>query len=615
MPKNRVDRRPLSTPISFLALLLVVVSLAGCAIDPARDEARLLAPVAGESLRQADALAAQGQSGAAADAYLDIAKKATPPARDQLRLKAARAYLSAGNTRRAQQTIGEVSRPALTLGQREQLLLIEADLALLDGRPKDAIARLQAMQVQTLPKNLKIQRLGTLASAQRLANEPVAAAESLIALDRLLDNEDARLLNQVSLITTLSALSSDKLRDLARSGSGAMKGWAEIALMARSAGADPATFQTRYRQEQSKRLGHPAHPGLAEAYIKVLSGGYAAGDRLTVMLPRGGRFAGAATSVKDGIEAASRADTSGNRPALEVVDSTHTERARAIHAKAVEAGADYVVGPLEKESVDSLAAGPALAVPTLALNQTTRDNQAAANLFQFSLSPENEAAEVANKAASMGLKRAAVLYPEGPWGARLASAFRNQWRRLGGTLEAESVYNPTARSFAKTVTGLLGDTTADVLFLVATNELAQRLYPQIRQTSSSLTVMSTSHVYSGVFDPARDRVLAGLYFVDIPWMLDSSGEGALSRRRLSGSSFTVANPLARLYAMGIDAYRIAPRLPALAKSPGAFYPGQTGGLSIDSLGRIQRQLALGRFGETSVLEAGGPSDTASAETR
>ncbi len=603
----------MSTPITVIALL-VAVSLAGCAIDPVRDEARLLAPVAGEPLRQADALAAQGQADAAAKAYLDIAKGATPPAREQLQLKAARAFLAAGDTRQAQQTVGEVSRPALTIGQRERLLLIEADLALLDRRPKDAIARLRAMQVQTLPKDLKIQRLGTLAAAQRLANDPVASAESLSALDRLLDNEDARLLNQVSLITTLSALSSEELRTLARGGSGTLKGWAEIALLAHDAGADPATFLTRYRQEHSKRLGHPAHPRLAEAYVEILSGGYASGDSVTVMLPRGGRFAGAATSVKEGIEVASRADNSGNRPALDFIDSGQTARARALYAKAVEAGADYVIGPLEKESVDSLAAGPALAVPTLALNQTTRDSQPAANLFQFSLSPENEAAEVANKAAAMGLKRAAVLYPEGPWGARLAGAFRNQWRRLGGTLEAEAVYNPTARTFEKTPTTLLGDSQADVLFLVATNELAHKLYPQIRLSRSSVTVMSTSHVYSGVFDPARDRVLAGLYFVDIPWMLNSRAEGALSRRRLSGSSFEVANPLARLYAMGIDAYRIAPRLPALAKSPGAFYPGQTGGLSVDSLGRIQRQLALGRFGETGVLEAGERSDTPASET-
>jgi outer membrane PBP1 activator LpoA protein len=594
--------------------LLVALSLTGCAIDPARDEARLLAPVAGKPLSQADALAAQGQADAAARAYLDIAKGATPPAREQLQLKAARAFLSAGDTLQAQQTIGEISRPALTSGQREQLLLIEADLALLDGRPKDAIARLQAVQVQTLPKDLKIQRLGTLAAAQRLANDPVASAESLIALDRLLDNEDERLLNQVSLVTTLSTMSSDELRTLARGSSGAMKGWAEIALLAHDAGADPATFQTRYRQEHSKRLGHPAHPRLAETYVKILSGGYAAGDSVSVMLPRGGRFAGAATSVKEGIEAASRADSSGNRPTLDFIDSSQTARTRTLHAKALEAGADYVIGPLEKESVDSLAAGPALAVPTLALNQTTRDNQPAANLFQFSLSPENEAAEVADKAAAMGLKRAAVLYPQGPWGARLASAFRNQWRRLGGTLEAEGVYNPTARSFEKTVTTLLGDSQADVVFLVATGELARKIYPQIRLSTSSATVMSTSHVYSGVFDQDRDRVLSGLYFVDIPWMLNSRGEGALSRRRLSGSSFEVANPLARLYAMGIDAYRIAPRLPALAKSPGAFYPGQTGGLSIDSLGRIQRQLALGRFGETGVLEAGETSDKPPSDT-
>jgi uncharacterized protein len=49
----------------------------------------------------------------------------------------------------------------------------------------------------------------------------------------------------------------------------------------------------------------------------------------------------------------------------------------------------------------------------------------------------------------------------------------------------------------------------------------------------------------------------------------------------------------------------------MAKSPGGYYPGQTGGLSIDSLGRIQRQLMLGRFNETGVTEAGELSDRAS----
>lgn len=609
MLKNRVDRRHLPRSILLPCLLVVAALAAGCATRPAQEETRLLAPVAGEPLRQADRLAAQGQATEAAKSYLDIAAGAASPAREQLQLKAARAYLTAGDTQQAQQVVGQVSRPRLTTEQREQLLLIEADLALLSGRPRDAMARLQAMQYQTLPKTLQIQRLGTLAAAQRLSNESVAAAESLIELDRLLDDENERLLTQVSLIYTLSALSSDQLKDLSRSGRGAMKGWAEIALLARSAGADPVIFQRRYREEHAKRFMHPARPELAQAYIKSLTGGYSTGDSITVILPGTGRFAGAAESIRDGIEAASGTDSSGQRPTLRVVDSgSDSERARAIHAKAVKDGAEYVIGPLEKESVDSLAAGPPLAVPTLALNQTTRDSQAAANLYQFSLSPENEAAEAATKAMSMGLKRATVLYPEGAWGERLAGAFRDQWRRLGGTLVSESRYNPTSTSFKKTVDALLGNANADVLFLVATNDLANKLYPQIRLASSPLTVISTSHVYTGVFDPTRDKALDGLYFVDIPWMLDGTGDGPLSRRRLSSSSFEVANPLARLYAMGIDAYRIAPRLPALAKNPGAHYPGQTGGLSIDPLGRIQRQLALGRFGETGVLEAGAVSD-------
>jgi hypothetical protein len=527
-------------------------------------------------------------------------------------LKAVRAYLSVGDTQQARQVISQIARQHLTLGQREQLLLIEADLALLDGRPREAIARLESMQPATLPTALKIQRLGTLAAAQRLANEPIAAAQTLITLDRLLADEDERLLNQVSLVSSLSTLDDQTLQDLARNGKGGIASWAAIALVARTAGGDPAQFQTRYRQEIAGKGG--AHPRLAEAYAEMLSGGYAAGERLAILLPSGGRFGAAATAVQDGIQAARRLDTSGQPPAIQLLDSGNPERVRDIHARAIKEGATHVIGPLQKEAVDRLATGPALAVPTLALNQTTQETRGAANLFQFSLSPENEAAEAASKAAAMGRKRALILYPAGAWGERLASAFRDQWQRLGGQIAGQSVYDPTARRHDKTLSKLLEGAKADVLFLVATQEMAYRIYPQVSLVDSSLTVIATSHVYSGAFQAAQDKVLAGLYFVDIPWMLDTEGEGPLSRRRLSGSSFAMANPLARLYAMGIDAYRIAPRLTDLARSPGAYYPGQTGGLSVDPLGRIQRQLALARFTESGVERVEDTGDQAPKKT-
>ncbi len=602
MPKNRVTHDRLST-LAWLTPLLLVLGLSGCATSPALDESKVLATVPGAELTQATALEAQGKAMEAARLYLDLAVKARPPARAQLQLKAVDAYLSAGQTAPARQTLDAIPSQELTATQREMLLLAQADLALLTGRPQDATRFLGRMEVQSLPRDLKARRLGTLASAQRLANSPLDAAKTLSDLDRLLEQNDQRLVNQVSLLSTLNTLPQAELQKLTRTGSWAMRGWAEIALLTRQAGADPSQLEIRYRQWQRGRSGHPALPELARAYSRNLSGGYQSGDRVTVMLPRSGRFAAAARAVREGIEAASRVDTGTPRPRLEFADSTNAGRVGAIHARAIKDGAHYVIGPLEKPAVDALASERTLKVPTLALNESTRAERRTDNLFQFSLSPENEAAEVANKAFARGLKRALLLYPEGAWGNRLASAFRQQWLSLGGTLAGQSSFNPAVASYDQTVQKLLGGAPADLLFLVATADMARKIHPVIRNASTRpLTVISTSHVYVGDFDPKRDAGLVGLYFVDIPWMFDVGGDGPLSRRRLSNS----ADPLARLHAMGVDAYRLAPRLTNLAKNPGAYYPGQTGGLSINSLGRIQRQLELGRFTETGPQLADAP---------
>ncbi len=608
MPQNRTTCRPLVTA-TFLPSLGLMLLLSGCATDPTLKESALLAQVPSTELNRASALEAQGEAAAASEIYLELASQARPPARAQLQLKAARNYLSTGQTAPARKAIDAVSARELTATQQELLLLAKADLALLTGRPKDAIGFLERMQPRTLPRDLRAQRLGTLASAQRLATSPVAAAETLLELDRLLERQDERLVNQVSLISTLSLLSPSELQNLARGGGG-MSGWAEVALLTQRFGADPNQLETAYRGWRQRHLGHRALPGLARAYTATLSGGYASGDALMVMLPRGGRFATAAKVVRSGIEAASRADQAGQRPRLSFADSSGASRTRTLHARAAREGTDYVIGPLLKSAVDDLVAGGVLRIPTLALNEATRADKRAENLYQFSLSPENEATEVANQAAAMGLNRALLLYPEGEWGDRLASAFRRQWRNSNGVLVGQARFNPTGGGHTQTLERLLASGDADMLFLVATADLARRLYPQIRLASAKpLMVISTSHVYAGRFEPERDRALIGLYFVDIPWMLEDGGSGPLSRRDWVGRSPEALAPLARLYAMGIDAYRLAPRLSELAKNPGTFYPGQTGGLSIDPVGRVQRKLRLGRFTETGPRLADDTGDT------
>ena len=338
-------------------------------------------------------------------------------------------------------------------------------------------------------------------------------------------------------------------------------------------------------------------------------GGYAAGDKVTVILPSKGPVTDAADAVRAGVQAAFEADNSGTRPALTFAAADDPVQVDSALKAAVKAGATQIIGPLQKPAVDALAKGPALKVPTLALNHSTVGGTMAANLYQFALAPDTEAAEVANKAYAMGFRRALMLYPLGHAGSRRADAFRRQWRQLGGIVAAESLFDPVAQTFQATVAQLFGST-GDFVFLAADAAQARRIYPLIRGGAGALPTIATPDVYPGTADRARDQDLAGLYFVDLPWLLGvGADQNPLARSKMRRQSATLGTPLGlRLYAMGIDAYRLAPRLTALSKRLiSSSFTGETGILSIDSQGRVQRRLSLGRFTERGVAAVAGGS--------
>jgi outer membrane PBP1 activator LpoA protein len=339
----------------------------------------------------------------------------------------------------------------------------------------------------------------------------------------------------------------------------------------------------------------------------AVTGGYRSGETLAVLLPESGRFAGAARIVHDGIVAAQEADPQGARPNLRFYDSG-SGSVKALVQRAAADGASLVIGPLQKPKVDELAGSSALPIPVLALNQASGHRNPPRNLYQFSLSPEDEAAEVAAKAWGMEMQRALILYPEGPWGNRISRAFRQSWKALGGQVAGAQVYNPSAADYSGPVAGIAKRAEgADFLFLVATPGDARRIFPQARQKlGAEIPVYSSSHSYGGRFDPKADRALVGLNFVEIPWLVEPVRGDSVSSKGLSGK-------LPRLYAMGVDAYRLGSRLPWLSKNPRARVLGKTGILGMDGHGKIYRQLTLVR------IEAGGPvkiaaTDSAEPET-
>lgn len=591
MPAQTPVVRPLSLRPGRLlvaASLSFSVGFGGCAIDPLQDERRVLADVSAQSLGRARALEDSGEPAKAADAYLELAEGAPSPAREQLELNAAEALLSAGKAAEADRVLKGVNQGKLTATQRQMVLLLDGEVALQRGRAVEAIGKLQRVRQGALPGDLKVRRLGTLAAAYRLNGEPIKAAESLGALGKLLDEPGARLDNQVSLLFTLSTLGPSGLKQEAAKGRGRIRGWAEIAVLFGHYGAASSELDRRYRQWRSSHLTHPAMADLPRAYFATLAGGYAPGTDALVLLPSGGRFGVAADAIRDGIRAAYGADSSANRPSIGYRGS-----GRSAYQNGVDNGADLVIGPLEKSAVDALAKGPSLPVPTLALNRTSVVGGAPENLYQFSLAPEDEAVNAASYAWASGLRQPLLLYPEGLWGDRMAQAFRRQWRTLGGKIAGEQGYTGDG---GRDALALLIGSQGDFVFLVASTGDVVGLWSAIQDAGGGrIPVVATSHIYAGDFDPARDAALSGLYFVDIPWILDLDRSDALSRKGLREKLPNVSGPLARLYAMGIDAYRLAPRIGEMGRNPGTFFPGETGGLNVDSLGRIRRQLVLARF--------------------
>ena len=320
--------------------------------------------------------------------------------------------------------------------------------------------------------------------------------------------------------------------------------------------------------------------------------------QIAVLLPEAGRYAEAGKAVRTGIVAAQ--SQGGQDAELRFYASRDPRQTPELLRQAAANGASLAIGPLEKEAVDALALQPALPIPTLALNRATNE-AAPANLYQFALDPEDEASDAARKAWGLGFHAALLLYPANPWGERLAGGFRREWLGRGGTFAATHAFDPEQPDLpqgllADALAGSIHAAPAECIFLVATAAQARQLWPLILASAPGLPpVFATSHVFEGAQDIEGNQLLTGVQFVEIPWMVDTDPTDPLSRASLDRAQGGLDPRYIRLYAMGIDAYRLLPYLEGLAARPGAFVDGRTGRLSLDDRRRVQRELVLARM--------------------
>ncbi len=323
--------------------------------------------------------------------------------------------------------------------------------------------------------------------------------------------------------------------------------------------------------------------------LEAASPATAANAHIALLLPlKSPAFGRAAEVVKQGFMAGASLQ-SGALPVTVYPSGSETDDIVATYLQATQAGASVVVGPLTRNGVSALAASTLVSVPTLALNLPEQGGEYPSQLYVFGLAADVEARQMARTAFSEGGREAVVIASDNTLSKRIQQAFTEEWRALGGYAVRHLVFtgsNPTE------VRDALRRLTPNVVFLAMDSRDARFLNPFLK---SDLPTYATSQIYAGSGSLQKYHDLNGIQFVDMPWLLQPDHLAVMVYPR--SESFLTAD-LERLYALGIDAWRLALQLQSTPPGMSFTLDGVTGQLTLDvRTHQIKRDGLRAKFSE------------------
>ena len=607
----------------FLILWLAVISISlgacggGAPVVRPSDEAGVSTNPIGSDNRDISA-SRLPESGSLEDAsrYLQQAEDAVGAEKQALLTKAARIFLDYGQYSQAQQLYQQIQPQQLDINLAARYQLIGAKLALLAGKSaqaQSAVNRLLNSGIQD--PDILGDALELLAENDIQLHNYAAALDHFIEAESYQDSDQAVENLRYRIARLLESLRNSQLSSIAqRTHNAASRAWVELALLYRESAGEPEQLSQNL---DSWRQQYPDHPG--EQYLSGQFPGGKPARQIALLLPLSSRFGNAANAFKSGFQQMRAADASPQAPSVRIYDiGGIPELASEVYQQAVNEGADFVVGPLGKAAVQSLVDTTQFTVPTLLLGNTN-SLPAGSAVYQFGLSPEQEAAQLALHTWLDNKRTALMLYPEGAWGQRAAAAFQNQWDQLGGALLGSAAYRKGQSDYSATIKHLLGMTQSearkariarllgvklhfrprnradvDYIVLFAKPSQARLIKPQLDYYAGlRMPVYSISSIYSGHRSKIRDADLNKLIFGDMPWILGGNRRVSEIRAMLQKAGYT-PNQGNRLYALGVDAYQLIPYLSGGLAQP-VEMQGVTGRLQLQPDGRFQRWLAWAQF--------------------
>jgi len=309
-------------------------------------------------------------------------------------------------------------------------------------------------------------------------------------------------------------------------------------------------------------------------------------------------YARAADAVRAGFTAAAEASGTGLRTR---VFAHGEDGVLTAFEEAQRAGAKVIVGPLVRDDLKIVAA-MAITLPyTIALNQFDEAAGPPPTLYTFALSIDSDARQIARRirdsaATPQGaaLPGIVIVSAETPLMRRFGSAFTTEWIGLGGNVPGVYRFDGTADAMTSMRREMQRRPPAAALLALDGNSatLAKPYMGLVPAYASGLVFERDTS--------ATPRDLDGLIITEIPWLLTPNAPqfAGLPKREFPSA------PLARLYALGLDALRIA--LAFREGAPDRFsLEGATGQVTLDGR-QFQREGRFATFRDGLLVPLDGP---------
>lgn len=368
---------------------------------------------------------------------------------------------------------------------------------------------------------------------------------------------------------------------------------------------------------------YPDHP--AKNILPILTGEQtlAAADtnakKVALLLPLNGSSRIFGDTIKQGYSDAIKFFPQEPQQNVVLLDTTSAPMDTLIQ-QAKEQNVELIVGPLLKDEVVKIKQLTP-SIPVLALNKVDNNTISTNKMCFFALSPEDEAKDAADHIYAQSKVKPLLLVPQNDLGKRVAQTFAKQWSQLSANnSQAYVQYFGNKSSLSANMNQnsgislsgspiLINDATTqpvppeqsasfDAIYIYSSYDELILIKPMLDMGAAKsgtnlsqimIYTSSKSHVANASNDFNYD--MNKTEYADIPMIINRTD----NMLEIIPSNIQKDYSLLRLYAMGIDAWRLANRFNQLDSYQPNFLDGMTGKLSTSNQCEVTRALSWQQY--------------------